>query len=82
MQFRVYVCVVGGFGLFWPMQQNDDKTSWAAFWLAGRWSAVCFSFFWSSCLEKAAAAAASVNASKGKRDVPHALGKTTTTVFA
>jgi hypothetical protein len=38
MQFRVYVCGGGGggggFGLFWPMQQNDDKTSWAAFWLA------------------------------------------------
>jgi hypothetical protein len=32
--------------------------------------------------KKAAAAAASVNDSKGKRDVPHALGKTTTTVFA
>lgn len=28
------VCGGGGFGLFWPMQQNDDKTSWAAFWLA------------------------------------------------
>lgn len=69
MQFRVYVCGGGGggggFGLFWPMQQNDDKTSWAAFWLA---VGVPFVFLSSgpAVWKKAAAAAASVNDSKGE----------------
>lgn len=55
MQFRVYVCVCGGevSGCFGPCSKMTTRPAGQLFgWLAGRWSAVCFSFFWSSCLEK------------------------------